>query len=115
VYVTANTIIPNYQFFIQNLAEQDFEGRQMKGPTSPEISRPAACTPLNAVRLSVRTWFAISSEMAGRIWLKIGGGTQNIWQSVLQGKKSKKTIFRLCVVFFCLFFLFFLLFFQGYV
>jgi hypothetical protein len=81
------------RLIIQNLAERDFEGRQMKGPTSPEISRPAACTPLNAVRLSVRTWFAISSEMAGRIWLKIGGGTQNMWQSVLHEKKIEKNDF----------------------
>jgi hypothetical protein len=77
---------------IQNLEKRDFEGRQMKGPTRPEISGTAACTPRNAVRLSVRTYFSISFEMAKQIGLKFCGSTQEGWQSVFRKKIKKSTL-----------------------
>ena len=40
----------------------------------------------NAVCLSVPTYSAHPAKMAGRIWLKIGRGTQDGWQSVLKQK-----------------------------
>jgi hypothetical protein len=59
--------------------------------------------------LSVRTWLAISFKMSGPIWLKISGGTQNIWQKVFKKKKTKKPIFKICLRVFLRFSGFFLL------
>ena len=47
-----------------------------------------------SVLLSVVTWSAYSSEMAERIWLKFGGGMQDVGQSDLHVKKFEKKRFK---------------------
>jgi hypothetical protein len=100
--------VPPKSRLIQIRAEGEDLGREMKCPTCSTHSN-AVCL---SVCLSVRTYFSISSEMAGRIGLKFGERTQKVWQSVFHEKKIEKTKFENLRFFFFrfqkkLFFIFF--------
>jgi hypothetical protein len=74
---------------------------------------PTSSTHPNPVCLSVRTYFSISSEMAGRIGLKFGETAQKVWQSVFHEKKIEKTKFENLLIFLSLLSIFFFFFFKS--